>query len=694
MKLTILALSLLLNFSLGIFVLLKNKKSAINILFFIFVSGAVFWGLAILYLLNWEVNLIIARLAFSFASIMLAGFLLFSITFPENHKKKFIFYLIGAIGLFYFAFPLVGDTVVKNISKINDFLIIDFGYLYWLYAIFPPLCIAISLVILIRKYLKFTSIYKLQLKYLFAGGALFLIPAVLTNLILPSIFNIWNLNSLGPAFSIFMIVATAYTIIRYHLMDIWIIIRKGTIFAILFGIIAFIFIFLSGLLERYASMSVGHIIPALIITIGFIPLKNSIELATDKIFFRKRYKFTKVISDIENVIRQSGLDLNTLLDGLHHVIKNSLRVNRATILLTTPTGHFISNSITDGATTQLDLKYDSQIVSHLESCTKTIIDKEDLKSRNHEELGITQDIKNKIIEELNQLGFTIAAPIKLNNKIIGIYLVGEKLSQDPFTEEDVSLLEHITSEMAFAIENARMYEELKTLDKSKSEFISVASHQLRTPLSIIKWNLELSEDKNTPQEQKNEILKNISDSIVSMGQQLDKLLIALEIEDRKNIFLDKKLSCLKILTEECLDEYNKALKEKNISCETVFPEILPSITYDLMKIKKSIDVLMQNAITYTPNGGKIIIEYKIKKIGEKDYAIYSISDNGIGINENDQSDIFKKFFRSEEARIISPNGFGLDLFIAKKYIEAHGGNLWFESSKKGRGVSFFFSIPL
>lgn len=691
--LIILGLSLILNLSLGFFVLFKNTKNVINATFFLFVIGIVGWGTSILILLLYGANIIVTRFTFSFAAIMLASFLLFSIAFPNSKKNKLFYPIIFLIATF-FILPLIGNFIVKSVAVTGNFITIDFGSLYWLYIIFAPFCIISSLIILIKKYVKSKSIQRLQLKYLFLGGLLFLIPAVMTNLLLPTFFNIWQYNGLGPSFSFFMIAAIAYAIIRYHLMDIWIIIRKGTIFALLFGVIAFIFVFLSSLIERYVSESVKYIIPAFIVTIGFIPLKNLIELATDKIFFRKRYKFTKVISDIEIVIRQSGLDLYSLLEGLHHAIKDSLRVKKAAILILIPTGNFISRHVIDGTITELNLKSDSQIALHLKSCDKNILDKEDLKSGIHQESAMTPEAKNQIIKEIEQLDFTIAVPIKSNGKLIGIYLVGEKLSQDPFTQEDIYLLEHITSEMAFAIENARMYEELKKLDQTKSEFISVASHQLRTPLSIIKWDLELFSDKDTPQDQKNELLKTVSKSVVSMGDQLNKLMIALEIEEKKNIFLDKKSAYLKKLILECLDKYKEALKEKNISYETIFSETLPSTICDLKKIKMSLDTLIQNAITYTPNEGKIKIEGKTKKIDNKDCFVISISDNGIGINDKDQENIFKKFFRSKEARTISPNGFGLDLFIAKKYIEAHGGNLWFNPNADKRGTTFYFSIPL
>lgn len=686
----ILGLSLILNLLLGFFVLFKNPKNVIHVTFFFFVLGVVGWGASILSLLIYGADIIAVRMTFSFAAIMLAGFLLFSVVFPFGQRKNKLFYPIIFLGAAFSALPLAGNFIVKNVAVAGNFITIDFGHLYGLYVIFAPFCIIGSLIILINKYIKSKSIQRLQLKYLFFGGLLFLIPAVMTNLLLPTFFNIWQYNGLGPSFSIFMVSAITYAIVRYHLMDIWVVVRLGTIFTILLATISFIYVYIGSMIGQFFPHTIAHIITSLIITVGFIPLKNFIEFSTDKIFFKKRYKFANIIGEAEEIIRQSGLDLDKILENFNRAITGALKVKEAVILILIPKDHFISRQIIGDIATEINLKPDNPIISYFESNKGHTIDAETLRP---------DSVKNNsnildAVRELKQTGFSFAVPIEYKDELIGIHLFGPKMSLDPFTKEDISLLKHLSGEMAFAIENARMFEELKKLDQTKSEFISVASHQLRTPVSIIRWNLELAMDKETSEQEKGELLRTVYENSDEIGHQLDKLMTAFEIEDR-NIFIDKKEKCLKSLVLEHLKKNENVFKNKNLIVEIDFASDLPeTINYDYDKVSKTIDTLIQNAITYTPAGGKIKVGARKEKLKEKGFLIIFISDNGIGIDEHDCGNIFKKFFRSQGARYISPNGFGLGLFIAKKFINAHGGDIWFEANKENKGTTFYFSIPL
>lgn len=395
------------------------------------------------------------------------------------------------------------------------------------------------------------------------------------------------------------------------------------------------------------------------------------------------------MGEAEKIIHQSGLNLDKILKDFNQVISSTLKVRGAVILILIPKNHFISRQTIGDIATEINLKSDNPVITYFQSNKGHVIDADTLKPDS------VKKNSNLIeaVKELKQIGFSFAVPIDYKGELIGVHLLGPKMSLDPFTKEDIHLLKHISGEMAFAIENARMFEELKKLDQAKSEFISVASHQLRTPISIIKWNLELAMDKETSEKEKNELFKTAYDNSDEMSQQLDKLITAFEIEDR-NIFVDKKEGCLKSLILKRLEKSEKDFKNKNLAMGTDFASDIPeTVNYDFDKMSKVIDTLIQNAITYTPVEGKIKIGLRKENLKEKDCLVVFVSDNGIGINEQDCANIFKKFFRSQSARNVSPNGFGLGLFIAKKFINAHGGDIWLESQGENVGTTFYFSIP-
>lgn len=682
------------NLLLGFFVLRKNIKNAVNASYFLFAFGIFLWAItnAIFQITNsYILSFIVAIIAYYAGALLSLSFFYFTLVFPQeksnlkNYHRKII--LVWAI--IWFFIVTLPDITLKDILFDNQIkgLLTGPGLLFHFISIAALMFGGI--INLFVKFHKSQGSIRQQILYVLIGVMVATIFGILFNLILPLAGN-YSFVWLGPIFSVFILITTAYAIVRYHLMDIWMIVRLGAIFTILFTIISFIYVFVGSMIGQYFDHTISHFISSLIIVAGFIPLKNFVEFSTDKIFFRKRYKFADIMGEAEKIIHQSGLNLDKILEDFNRVIVSALKVRRAVILILTPKNHFISRQTIGDITTEINPKPDNPIITYFQSNKDHIIDEDTLKPNS---------VKNnsnliEAVKELKRIGFSFAVPIDYEGELIGVHLLGPKMSLDPFTKEDIHLLKHISGEMAFAIENARMFEELKKLDQTKSEFISVASHQLRTPVSIIKWNLELAMDKETSEQEKNELFKIAYDNSDEMGHQLDKLITAFEIEDR-NIFVDKKEGCLKSLILKRLEKVKKILKTKNLAVETDFASDIPeTVNYDFDKMSKVIDSLIQNAITYTPAGGKIKIGLRKENLEEKDRLVAFVSDNGIGIDEYDYDNIFKKFFRSQGARYASPNGFGLELFIAKKFINAHGGDIWFEPNKETKGTIFYFSIPM
>jgi signal transduction histidine kinase len=242
--------------------------------------------------------------------------------------------------------------------------------------------------------------------------------------------------------------------------------------------------------------------------------------------------------------------------------------------------------------------------------------------------------------------------------------------------------------LAFII--TQSFERLSQASRLKSEFINIISHQLRSPITNIKWVTEflISPDIEMSPGKKEEYFKQLKDNISLMVELVDDLLIISKIEE--GLFpINKKEASLRNIVGGLVSGATPYAHAKGI--ELNFNESKDSVAalFDASMIKLVAENLVDNAIRYTRKGGKIEIWTK-KEDGK---LVFKIKDQGVGIPFSDQKYIFQKFFRSSNALKEETKGSGLGLYIAKLIISKSGGKIWFES-EEGKGTSFYFSIPI
>lgn len=232
-------------------------------------------------------------------------------------------------------------------------------------------------------------------------------------------------------------------------------------------------------------------------------------------------------------------------------------------------------------------------------------------------------------------------------------------------------------------------EELKKLDELKTEFISIASHQLRTPLTAMKWGLEFLSSGKKGKLTKDE--KETIDDLTQTNTRLIKLvneLLNISRLDEGRLRVDPKPTNLSELIQSCLNDFNPMIEQKKLKVIEHY-EKLPKIRLDESVISKALVNILSNAIKYSRDGKKLTIQVQ----AQKSDILISIQDEGIGIPKNDQQNLFKKFYRGSNAVSYQTEGNGLGLYIAKSAIELSGGKVWFES-QENVGTTFFISIPL
>lgn len=230
----------------------------------------------------------------------------------------------------------------------------------------------------------------------------------------------------------------------------------------------------------------------------------------------------------------------------------------------------------------------------------------------------------------------------------------------------------------------------KIIERMKGEFVSLAAHQLRTPLSAIKWTMKMliDGDLGDINKEQKEFLEKTYSSNERMIKLINDLLNVTRIEEGRYLY-KPVLTNLEPVVRSVLKLYKEEFEKRNLRLEFKKPEEnLPWVMLDAEKIKLAIQNLIENAVRYTPSGGLVTASLKC---GKNEVEL-SVKDNGVGIPKDQQERIFTKFFRADNVVRMDTEGSGLGLFIAKNIVEAHGGKIWFES-KKDKGATFYFSLP-
>lgn len=237
----------------------------------------------------------------------------------------------------------------------------------------------------------------------------------------------------------------------------------------------------------------------------------------------------------------------------------------------------------------------------------------------------------------------------------------------------------------------KAYEELKKVDEAKSEFIAMASHQLRTPLSAIKGYASMLLEGiygKMPQKAKKP-LENISISNQRLVGIVESLLNVSRIEMGKMETKKEKTSIEKII-DEVYEEMKIRAKEKNLEFIWEKPKTaLPQLLIDRLKIRQVVLNLLDNALRYTQKGE---IEVKTKKTDSQ--IQISVRDTGEGLTKDEKEKIFEAFSRGGAGTTYWIQGAGLGLYLAKKYVELHQGKIWAESKGKGKGSTFYVQLPI
>lgn len=717
LELTVLLLTAVINLVLGLVVYLKNPRVLTNRLFILLAFSLVLWSI-VNYISVYPIALNqlawIRLVIFCGALLNLSVFLTF-LAYPAQTMKPHYRKLAKiAVVATCFVMPLtLSPLVFSKLSVVNGSASPVPGPGIPIFMLHTLALVGGSVYIIIKKYKSSRGIIRNQLRLVLFGitGTFFLI--VLANFLFVVVLNITALVPFGPAFTIIFSSSLAYGIIRHRLFDIRAAVARTLAYVLSLGtIIATYGVVIFGFSETFIQGSATtpvqrffYISCAVVSAIFFQPVKKFFDRVTNRIFFQDAYDPQQFFDQLNRVL-VTNIQLDSLLAKSSDVLNDNLKSEFATFNIRR-TAYTERRSI---GTRKIAFTEDESnlLREAVADDAHPLLVTDDLLGISHR-----REVHSFLSEKNISLVVKLVATLKYDNRGVGYLILGPKKSGNPYSAQDVRIITIIANELVLAIENALRFEEIEqfnvtlqqkvdnatkelqksnakltALDEAKDEFISMASHQLRTPLTSVKGYLSMvlegDAGKVTPDQQK--FLTQAFESSQRMVYLIADLLNVSRLKTGK--FIIEKSPCnLADVVEGEISQLKETAASKNLKLTYDKPKNFPTLMLDETKIRQVVMNFTDNAIYYTPAGGSI-------RVGLKDTGStieFTVVDNGLGVPKAEQHHLFNKFYRAGNARKARPDGTGLGLFMAKKVVVAQAGAIIFKSIE-GKGSTFGFSF--
>ncbi|MFA6171916.1 MAG: ATP-binding protein [Patescibacteria group bacterium] len=665
------------SFSYGVWLLCKSQEAAL------FWSRTLNMGATLIpvFYINWILNVLgkKRKKTLIFYYLITSVFLLFS------YSKH---YISGTKEIFYFIFfPQAG------------WLYITFLVVGWLSLILY------GIILLLKELRHATGVYREQIKYVLFGSILGFLGGS-TNF--PLMMGKDWFPPLGSPLVVAYSVVFGYSIIVHHLMDIRLVLRKWTVFILtLFSALGIAF----GVRFVFNKFFVGHELfsefTILAVVIFLLPnIKDYFQNVSNRYFFTSLYDSNALITGLGDKLK-STLDPNKIYNIIFSTINDAFHVKSMLTLVKDRDNDFI---VEDNFNSKID-------------CKKLFFATRSLYRQNGKDLVpvIVEELKRenspkkiKSIQLLESYKIAALSPLGVEGQVTGLIALGEKESGDMYNDEDINVLNIVGTQATIAIENALLYKEIGEMNKNlqkkveektgelrkqneylekllimRSEFLDIASHQLRTPVSVIKGMISMILEGGLAKEKVDEFLKAVLFKSNKLAEIINDILRASEM-DTENVLLKFSKVDLNVLLTKLIEDKQIQIKNSGIKLSLNLPaKPLPILNADDRYLEQAIGNLVNNSIQYTPKGGKIDVD---AKVNGKNVEIRVI-DTGIGIPKEDMPKLFSKFSRAKNAIAMYTDGTGLGLFIVKKIVEGHiGGKICIEKTEEGKGSTFLITL--
>ncbi|MEO5949121.1 MAG: GAF domain-containing sensor histidine kinase, partial [Candidatus Saccharimonas sp.] len=608
------------------------------------------------------------------------------------------------------ATPLVSQGVVRH----GDIYGVEFGPLAPFYMMTLTFVMSAMLYEFYRglKMLRGPSLRRFQI--VGASIAATTVLVLLLSVVLPLATGILELTEFGLMPMIILVSGLYYSVVKHKLFDVKLVAIRTVAYALsiltmasaYFGLAYFVSVFL---FKEDASTGVSvspiNVMLALVLAFIFQPIKQFFDHWTNRIFYRDSYDTDEFIARLSRVLT-STTALHEVLERALDVIASTIKANGGLFIIYRDhhedvlVGHKKYNgfNVEDYGRVQ-------QIV-HVFGSGLLVVEPDGARSRS--------DDQRYIHNLLARHKVALVLPLVTTSQTIGYLFLGEQMGSN-YGKRDVAVLETVADELVIAIQNARSVQvvrdlnthleqridsatkelrasntRLVELDTMKDEFVSMASHQLRTPLTSVKGyiSMVLEGDAGKITKTQRQLLQEAFTSSERMVHLISDFLNVSRLQTGKFV-VDRKEADLAEITRQEVTNIGQIASSHQMRVEYKKPTRFPRLYIDEGKIRQVIMNFIDNAIYYSPDA-KVV---KLSLTVEEGDVVLRVIDHGMGVPEGAQDKLFTKFFRAENARKQRPDGTGVGLFLAKKVIDGHGGSLVFES-ELDKGSTFGFRLPI
>lgn len=532
-----------------------------------------------------------------------------------------------------------------------------------------------------------------------AGGGFF-------NLILPGL-GYYQYISLGPLFIFVMVATVFYAIVRHKLFDIRMAVVRTVTYTLSIATLAIVylsvaFLVFDTLLGQTSSKGeiAANVILTLALAFAFQPIRRFFDKLTNRVFYEDNYDVDIFFTELSQILTGTN-DLHNLLNKVAEKVAYTMKATDVSFVVYT--GDDRSEQVSAGRPSKISYKearwLDEYIgVGSIEPRVSTLLEEDD------------DSLRRMMVSHR----ISIVLPLVRQGTKMGYLFLGEH-KRSNYNTRDIRVIRSLAAELVIAIQNALSVEQIKELnahleqrvdaatkelrrtnaqlqklDEAKDEFISMASHQLRTPLTSIKGyvSMLMEGDIGKVSPEQKHVLNEAFISSERMVRLISDFLNVSRLQTGKFI-IEKHPVDLALLVQREIDGLMPNALSRDMQFVYKIPKNIPMLELDENKIQQVVMNFADNALFYSKDNGKITVT--LKKL--PGWVELIIKDNGIGVPEAEQAHLFNKFFRATNAKRARPDGTGVGLFLAKKVIDDHDGQIIFES-KEGKGSSFGFRLPL
>jgi signal transduction histidine kinase len=641
---------------------------------------------------------------FSYVAAMLLAvqLLAFCLRFVFAHIKMRQILPLIVPGLLMAALSATPGSIAYGVS---DYQILTHPMMLLIYGAILVAYILAACAVLITQRSKLSARNRRTVAVILFGMTLSAVIGAYCNLVLP-LMGLYGFTLLGPASTVIFIGSVAYAIVKHGLFDVRLAVVRSVTYSMVLATMAAIYLLAAWVLSnslRGSSIDPIVVVVGLGVALGLAaimqPLKRFFDRLTNRIFYRDNYQADDFFARLSKQLNTTT-ELRGLLERAAQEISTTIKAEQGFFAVSYGEDRFIAAGTTGHS--RITLQEFKNIEAYINENEDTPIITELL----HHEDRLRRLLRSKKI--------ALVLPLMQWEDAISYLFLGDQQSRD-YTKRDIRTLETIRDELAIAIQNALSVQEvreinatlqqrikdatkklrqsnnqLQRLDAAKDEFVSMASHQLRTPLTSVKGyiSMVLEGDVGRITKEQRQLLEEAFTSSERMVHLIGDFLNVSRLQTGKFIIDTHPVDLAKVTQQE-VDSIRQIAAGHNVSVVYERPARFPELYLDENKIRQVIMNFMDNAIYYSPDSQEIKITLSV----EDGDAVLRVIDKGMGVPVDAQKKLFTKFFRAENARKQRPDGTGIGLYLARKVIDGHGGSLVFES-KEDKGSTFGFRLPI